>query len=160
MTQTPSRSIAGLCIGIGLVAMGCVIGFDALTMRVPPTYAKVGPQVFPIVVGAGLVLCGLITAFQSVLAGVSRPVLVDAAKTDWWALGIVAAGLILHAMLLKTLGFVIMATILFVIVAIALGSRKYLRDAAIGLALALITYVGFTRGLGLQLPSGILAGVF
>jgi putative tricarboxylic transport membrane protein len=160
MTQAPSRSIAGLCIGIGLVAMGCVIGFDALTMRVPPTYAKVGPQVFPIVVSAGLVLCGLITAFQSVLAGVSRPVAVDPASTDWRALGIVAAGLIVHALFLKTLGFVIMATILFVIVAIALGSRRYLRDAVIGLALALVTYVGFTRGLGLQLPSGILAGVF
>jgi putative tricarboxylic transport membrane protein len=47
-----------------------------------------------------------------------------------------------------------------VIVAIALGSRRYLRDVVIGLTLALITYVGFTRGLGLQLPSGILAGVF
>ena len=160
MTQNPARSTAGLCIGIGLVAMGCVIGFDALTMRVPPTYAKVGPQVFPIVVGAGLVLCGLITAIQSVLAGVSRPVVVEPVPTDWQALGIVAAGLILHALLLKTLGFVIMATVLFVIVAIALGSRRYLRDAAIGVALALVTYVGFTRGLGLQLPSGIFAGVF
>jgi putative tricarboxylic transport membrane protein len=160
MRHIPPRSTAGLCIGIGLVVLGCVIGFDAATMRVPPSYSKVGPQVFPAIVSIGLVVTGLATALRSVLAGMTRPVVVDSADTDWRALGIVAAGLVLHALLLKTLGFVIMALVLFMIVAVALGSRHYLRDATIGVVMALVTYFGFTRGLGLQLPSGIFAGVF
>lgn len=56
-------------------------------------------------------------------------------------------------------GFIPTETILFVCVAAAFGSRRHLRDALIGLVLALVAYVGFVHGLRLPLPPGILAGV-
>jgi putative tricarboxylic transport membrane protein len=62
--------------------------------------------------------------------------------------------------LLKTLGFVPAAAILFLSVAFTFGSRRYLRDAAIGIGLAAAAYFAFTRLLGLQLPGGLLAGLF
>jgi putative tricarboxylic transport membrane protein len=153
-------SVAGIAIGLGLVLLGGVIGFDAVTMRVPPTYAKIGPHIFPIVVAAGFLITGLLIAYTAVMPSREAPVVAADAPTDWRAVAIVAAALIVNALLLKTLGFVITAWALFIIVAFALGSRRYLRDITIGAALALVTYFGFTRGLGLQLPSGIFAGVF
>jgi putative tricarboxylic transport membrane protein len=56
-------------------------------------------------------------------------------------------------------GFIPTETILFVCVAAAFGSRRHLRDALIGLILAIIAYIGFVHGLRLPLPAGILAGV-
>lgn len=153
MAARQNVSIAGATIGIGLVLLGAVIAFDAATMRVPPTYAKVGPHIFPIVVAIGLVITGLLIAY-SAFAPKTGPVLAaEDAPTDWRAVAIVSAGIILDALLLKTLGFIITALCLFLIVAFALGSRRYLRDIVTGVILATATYFGFTRGLGLQLPA-------
>jgi putative tricarboxylic transport membrane protein len=62
--------------------------------------------------------------------------------------------------LLKPLGFVPAGVILFWSVAFAFGSRRYGRDLLVGLLLVLFAYLGFTYGLGLQLPPGILKGLF
>jgi len=152
-------SLSSLGIGLGLALIGCVIGFDAMTMRVPPTYAKVGPHIFPIIVAAGLIVTGLIIAFRSI-ARTGEPLAAESAETDWGAVAIVSVGLILNALLLKPLGFIIAALGLFMAVSLAFGSRRYLRDLVIGIVLALVTYFGFTRGLGLQLPAGLFAGIF
>ncbi len=40
-----------------------------------------------------------------------------------------------------------------------MGSRSYVRDLVIGVIMAAVLYVGFTRGLGLQLPAGVLKGI-
>ena len=161
MAPRQTLSIAGIAIGLGWCLLGGVIGFDAVTMRVPPTYAKVGPHIFPIVVAAGLLVTGLLIAYTAIVP--SRD---DAGRRGEMRRQTGGQSpsspqrLVLNALLLKTLGFIITALGLFVIVAFALGSRHYLRDVAIGAVLALVTYFGFTRGLGLQLPSGIFAGVF
>ena len=75
------------------------------------------------------------------------------------SVAIIVAGLIAHMNLLKPLGFVPAGLILFWSVAFAFGSRRYGRDVIVGLLLALFAYVGFTYGLGLQLPPGILKGL-
>jgi putative tricarboxylic transport membrane protein len=41
----------------------------------------------------------------------------------------------------------------------ALGSRHYVRDGLISLALALLTFYGFYLGLGIALPAGLLEGI-
>jgi putative tricarboxylic transport membrane protein len=50
------------------------------------------------------------------------------------------------------------STILFVLVAIGFGSRRYLRDGLVGLALSAVAYVTFVYGLGLKLPAGSFTG--
>jgi putative tricarboxylic transport membrane protein len=52
-------------------------------------------------------------------------------------------------------GFIPTATVVFVCTAIAFGSRRYVRDILIGLALAIVAYVGFVHALGLNLPAGL-----
>ena len=147
--------MAGLLIGLGLVAIAAVIAMDAMNMRVPPVHSKVGPRVFPYLVSCGLALSGAAIAWQAW----SRSFLVEAQETDWGAVAIVAAGLVLQINLLKPLGFVPAAIILFMAVTFAFGSRRFLRDGIVAIILAILTYLAFTRLLGLQLPAGILKGI-
>lgn len=155
MNGSRSRSVAGLLIGLGLIAIAAVIAMDAMNMRVPPVHSKVGPRVFPYLVSCGLALSGAAIAWQAW----SRSFLVEAQETDWGAVAIVAAGLVLQINLLKPLGFVPAAIILFMAVTFAFGSRRFLRDGIVAIILAILTYLAFTRLLGLQLPAGILKGI-
>ena len=155
MNGTRSRSLAGLLIGLGLIAVAAVVAVDALHMRVPPIHARVGPRVFPYLVSCGLAVSGAAIAWQAW----TRNFLVEAQDTDWGAVAIMAAGLVLQINLLKPLGFVPAAVILFMSVTFAFGSRRFLRDGVVAVILALVTYLAFTRLLGLQLPPGILKGL-
>ena len=42
---------------------------------------------------------------------------------------------------------------------IALGSRHFVRDLAVSIVMALVTFYGFAIGLGVGLPAGILQGI-
>ncbi len=150
---------AGLVIGLGLVVVAAIIAVDTARMQVPPSYARVGPHIFPFIIAAGLAAIGGYLAWSSSAAGFRREVVAEDQPTDWLSPLLIAAALIVHLLLLKWLGFIIVSTGLFVMVAFAFGSRSYIRDAAVGLTLAVVTYLGFTHLLGLQLPPGILAGM-
>lgn len=147
--------MAGLLIGLGLIAVAAVIAMDAMHMRVPPVHAKVGPRVFPYLVSCGLALSGAAIAWQAW----TRSFLVEAQDTDWGAVAIIASGLVLQINLMKPAGFIPSAIILFMAVSFAFGSRRFLRDGLVAVILALVTYLAFTRLLGLQLPPGILKGL-
>ena len=158
MTTKQTIAGAGLAIGLGLIAIASVIGFDTMQMQVPPSYARVGPQIFPYIIAIGLAITGAHIAWKSYRGG--DEVVDEVEPTDWKSVGIIVAGLIAHMNLLKPLGFVPAGLILFMSVAFAFGSRRYGRDAIVGFLLVLFAYLGFTYGLGLQLPPGILMGLF
>ena len=155
MSTHTSLSQAGVLIGLGLVLTAGIIGFDAQQMVVPSVYAKVGPRVFPIIVACGLAIAGLLVIWRA-RAG-DFPV--AEGDTDWAAVAIISGGLVLHMNLLKPLGFIPASFILFLCVAYAFGSRRYLRDALIAAVMVTVTYLCFTKLLGLQLPPGILKGI-
>ena len=67
----------------------------------------------------------------------------------------VALGLFSFVALLNLAGFVAAGTVLFVCTASAFGSRRWLRDAIIGITLCATVYVTFTYGLGVSLPPGL-----
>ena len=152
-------SAAGTAIGLGLLAVAAIIAIDAARMQVPPSYARVGPQLFPYGIAAGLAIIGAYTAWSSWAPGAIREIDGEDAPTDWWSLLFIFIGLLLHLLLLKLLGFVLVSAGLFLLVSMAFGSRAYLRDAGVGLVLAFVTYVGFNHVLGLSLPPGVLAGI-
>ena len=62
---------------------------------------------------------------------------------DWRSLAFVVAGLVANVALIVPLGFTAASTVLFTLVAYGFGSRKPLRDAPLGFALALVAYLGF-----------------
>lgn len=157
-TNTP-MSGAGLAIGFGLIVIGAVIFFDAAQMQIPPAYARVGPQIFPYIFAFGLAAVGAYFAWNAWGPEARREIVAEGFDTDWRALLIIGAGLLIHLNILKPLGFVISGVFLFLCVTFAFGSRKFIRDSIVAVVLVVVSYVGFTHGLGLQLPPGILAGL-
>lgn len=147
--------MAGLLIGLGLLLLAGVIGLDAAGMDVPRIHAKVGPRVFPVIVSCGLAISGLLT----ILTARRGDFPVAEGDTDWRAVAIMGAGLVLHLNVLKPLGFIPAGVILFMSVTLAFGSRNYGRDCLVGVVLASLAYFGFTKLLGLQLPPGLLKGL-
>ena len=110
---------------------------------------------------AGLIALGvalLVTALRGMRAG-PPTVVAEGDRTDWLSLAIIVGGLVLHWLLLRPLGFIVASTVLYVAVVTGFGDRNYLRTLGIGVVLAVIVYFVFTRGLGLRLPAGILAGI-
>jgi putative tricarboxylic transport membrane protein len=166
---------AEIILGLGIAALGAFILHQTGSIKVAPVYAKVGPTVIPILIGTILALLGLALAWQGwrprPAARLDPPAVMDApgskldapgtggGKPDWIPLAAIAVGLIQQILLFELLGFAPTAAILFFCVAVGFGSRRYLRDALIAVALALVAYVGFVHVLGLRLPAGILDGV-
>ena len=76
--------------------------------------------------------------------------------TDWKAMGFVVAGLVANVVLIQPLGFTAASVVMFVLVCYGFGSRHPLRDALIGLVLALAAYFGFARALGVNIGAGVI----
>lgn len=155
---------AEVLVGLGIAALGAFIAVETTTIEFAPVYAKVGPQVIPYIAAGGLVLMGLLFAGLALRAEMPPPQSSPTSwerdgNADWRALVVISGGLIAQLLLLERVGFVIAAALLFVCVTYGFGSRRYLRDVAIAALLAVIVYLGFTRGLDLHLPAGVLKGV-
>lgn len=76
-------------------------------------------------------------------------------EAKWKPFGLVLAGLVQYAVLLEIVGFPIAGTILFFLVAKALGAAKFLKTIVISLLTTLAVFFTFTQGLQLNLPSGL-----
>jgi len=170
--MNPDSRLSEILLGLGLVALGIFFAVETTAIKVAPIYAKVGPTVFPWIVAGALIALGALFAIQAwrkgrhgpapehgPVPGQGYPATPSAPPSDWRALLLISAALLLQAALFKTLGFVITATVLFYAVAYGFGSRRYVRDVLVAVLLAVIVYVGFTVGLHLQLPAGVLAGL-
>lgn len=68
-------------------------------------------------------------------------------------IAVFAAGLVAHALLIETAGYVVAALVLFVAVALAFGAPRLLRTVLGGAVLVLLIFYAFTLGLGLGLPN-------
>jgi putative tricarboxylic transport membrane protein len=156
-----------ILLGLGLVALGLFFAIETTDIRVAPIYAKVGPTVFPWIVAGALIVLGLLFAVQAwrhrqhdpspgPIPGQGYPATPPAPASDWRALAVISAALLLQVVLLRSAGFIVTAAILFMAVTYAFGSRQYLRNLVIAILLAVVVYAGFTRGLNLQLPAGVL----
>lgn len=149
---------AGMVAGLLLAAVGILIAWSTSQMRVPPMHAKVGPQVFPYVAAAALLIVGACFIVQALRAGPDRLV-ADTDSTEWPSLAFIVAGFLFQILFITTLGFILSSTVLFVAVAMGFGSRHYVRDVVVALLLSAGAYFTFTKLLNLQLPAGIFGGL-
>jgi putative tricarboxylic transport membrane protein len=163
---TPSKrvDIGETLLALAAVVFGILIIWQATLIRLTPAYSKVGPRVIPYIVGAGLVVVGIWLAYEALTgrasAGTAESEDADPTlPTDWRTVGLLALALLAYLLLIERAGFIIASATLFVLAAFAMGSRRLARDIAIGIVVATILYLGFSRGLGLSLPAGILKGI-
>lgn len=181
----------GLLIVAGILfAIGALLIYGTLTMRVTGAPGAFGPQTMPWITAA---LCLLASALLTVetfrhpgrgtveldpmtaratvhdpfddsfaptqLAERSADADAEADPgTNWRGLGIGVGSLVLFAAVVEPLGWLVSATVLFFLMAYALGGRRYPTMALAGLGLASAIQVVFSGLLGMALPSGILGG--
>ncbi len=139
--------------------------------KLPPVPGQqVGPNVFPMVVGIGMVVCGSLIALgvgrvfedqaEADLAAHSNEVPTAKEGSHSWQKGLMAlippALLVFYVMAVERLGFLLTATAVVLTAARALGARWYL---AVPLALIAPAFVhlAFAKLLRVPLPFGILA---
>lgn len=137
-------------MGLGIIVAGLVIASAAMSVKVIPLYAKVGPAAFLWVAAALLVFCGGLVVWHSL-----KPVLSETVHEISGPL-IILAGLLASPLLMVPLGFVPTAAVIFTATAYGLGSRRTVRDAVIGVVLSLVAFLVFSFGLNLTLPTGSL----
>lgn len=162
--QEHSVDRAQYLVCVVLVAVGAFIIYDAL--NIPGGFAKVdpvGPKLFPMIIGVGLLLMAAILAI--VIPRGSRGE-ADAGEdidpdmpSDWRTVGLLVAIFIATILLVMPLGWAITGALMFAGCATVLGSKHYVRNIVIGAVLSVMSFYAFYSGLGIPLPAGILDGI-
>ncbi|MDQ3467496.1 MAG: tripartite tricarboxylate transporter TctB family protein [Chloroflexota bacterium] len=152
--------IGELILAIAVTLFGLAMVWETSQIRLTPAYSKVGPRAIPYVIGAGIVVLGLWLAFEASTGRATKPSAdsEDAdptLPTDWRTVGLLVLALAIYLLLLEPAGFIVASALLFGGAAFAMGSRRSVRDLAVGIILAVVLYLCFTQGLGLRLPTGI-----
>ncbi|WP_309570651.1 tripartite tricarboxylate transporter TctB family protein [Deinococcus sp.] len=158
----PSVSLPDLLVALGVVIIGAMLLIGTTQIQFGIN-AVVGPRVFPLIVGIGTLLLGLILTALTLRGDRAEPSAEEDADPDAPAdlssPGIILGGFLLGSVLLAPLGFVVGTALMYFSVAFAFGERRSGLMAFVSLIVALVTYVVFTRGLGLSLPAGLLKGI-
>jgi putative tricarboxylic transport membrane protein len=155
---------AELGVALLLGAAGVLVFVDANRLVTPYSQSDpVGPKTVPYIVAGLLVVCAVLLAINVLRGGQGEAEGgedVDLTHpADWKTVLPLAGAFILNILLIDWAGWVISGTVLFWGSVLALGSRHYIRDGIISLALALLTFYGFYLGLGIALPAGLLEGI-
>ena len=166
MTSLSSRLKGRSELGIAalLGAAGALVLIDAARLVTPYSQSDpVGPKTVPIIVGALLLVSAVLLAVNVLRGGHGEAEAgedVDLTHpSDWKTVIPLAGAFIANILLIDWAGWVISGTVLFWGSVWALGSRHYVRDGLISLALSLLTFYGFYLGLGIGLPAGLLEGI-
>ncbi len=156
--RRPPRSELGLAAFVA--ALGVFLLVETSGLRAPATTNVIGPRFFPTLVGVALVVVGVALAVEVLRGKAAEPEVeedVDPTRpTDWRTLAILGAALVAHLACMAAVGYVAAAAVLFWGAAFALGSRRHLRNAALGVLLGVVVFVAFTHLLDLNLPEGPL----
>lgn len=150
-------------IAAGTVAWGAIVLWKAAELPQFDQHAGIGPGFLPSSVGLGLIVLGLLLAWQ-IHRGVrfeeqGAEDVTDDHVVNYGALGLAAAACALPLLTMKPLGFVLTCTGCFVLVAAAFKSHRYALNAVIGFAFAVLCWWAF-RKLGVQLGGFLpIAGV-
>jgi putative tricarboxylic transport membrane protein len=143
-----------LAVGVSIVAISAVLAVGASRFPAEMGFVIMSAYVYPYAVAVFLGVVGLLLSYQAVTGGL-RNLAVDSDKTEpggKFGAAWVTGGLLGVALLIELIGFVLAAGLLFACAARGFGSRRPLRDLAIGIALTLPIYWLFNAGLGVSLP--------
>ncbi|MPY81089.1 MAG: tripartite tricarboxylate transporter TctB family protein [Actinophytocola sp.] len=147
-----------------LAALGALVIVDAVNMAEDFTQrGPVGPKTVPLLVGGLLLVIAVVLAVDVARGGkgdseegedidLSTP-------PDWRTVLLLIGVFCANIMLINVVGLPISGAILFWGAAYALGSRHWVRDPLIAVALSVLTYLLFVTALGVPLPGGPLEGV-
>ena len=151
-------------VAVILFALGAWAIGDAMTLTdLASSRGPVGAKTVPIVVGLLLVGTGILLAIDVARGGRGEQEGgedVDLSHgSDWRTIGLLTASFAANALLIDRIGWPLSGAILFFGTTYALGSRHYVRNVIISLAMSVGTWYLFYAGLGIKLPAGLLKGI-
>ena len=156
---------AGLVMPALMAAIATYMLIGQFAMKVPESVDLPGPQFFPWIVIIALYVLAAVLAVDIIrkpqlpeLAPATEPEDLEerAWYTDWRALAWAVGGLVLFIALIVPIGWIISAALMFVMVAHAIGSRRWLMDVLVGFFLSSVIYLIFAVLLSVDLPSGLI----
>ncbi len=149
-------------IGAGTLALGGLLAAGATRISSDAGYAGVGPNFLPWLVAAVLMVCGVFLIREARRGGYADMDAPSGADAGHWPGFIwVSVGVLLNAALITTIGFILSCTLCFVCAAQGFKSAEgrldlrpaaWLKNAAIGFAIAAPVYWMFTKLLAINLP--------
>ena len=142
-----TKPVADRLLGLVLIGLAAFVAVQAINLEVPFSYEPVGPRAFPL-------------GLSILLAGLSLVLVVKPGADGHWPhkaltlrLLLVLGLLLAYAMLFTRLGFI--PTSLLVVAALArLFGASGVKALITGVLLSAGSYVLFTEGLGIALPTG------
>lgn len=146
---------AGFVVAGLLLAVAAVLVIDASGFQNTSAYGM-GPKVMPYIIACGLGVLALGNALMSWRGDFPRRETIDM-RAPLMILGGLVALIVIIGL---GGGFIIATMVLFATTATAFGRRAILIDALIGLVLATVIYLTFTKLLSLSLPAGPLERLF
>jgi putative tricarboxylic transport membrane protein len=171
-----------LAVGLAVVAVGLIVIWQT-TVIPERLVTQMGPRAVPYVVGAALVALGAMLAFEGARGGWSHALEDDDAPMHYGSLAWLLGGLLVNVVLIgpmanlplvggllesvpnegflgavvnRGLGFVPASSLQFLLIARAFGSTRILRDAAIAIAVTVVSLVTFGRGFGVNIGGGLV----
>ena len=153
-----------LWVSVLLGAVGGLVLWDAVHLVTPFSRSDpVGPKALPYIVAGMLFVCSVMLAIEVLRGGHAEAEGgedVDLTHpSDWKTVLPLVGAFVANILLINWAGWVISGTVLFWGSVWALGSRHYVRDGLISVALSILTFYGFYLGLGIALPAGLLEGI-
>jgi putative tricarboxylic transport membrane protein len=145
-------------LSLGMVLLGAFVVWQGTLVKAATGHSGIGPGLFPILIGSGLSLIGLVLGWQA-LSGGWRGMPDDEIAlqgADWRAFGLISLAVLVHMVLIGWAGFIIASALLYALIARGFGSTRPARDIVIAIAISVLVFLLFTRGLGLNLPAGWL----
>ncbi len=158
-----SKGIKGeLAFAGSLLILGIIVLLDTRNMLVPPASGTVGPQVFPYLVSGFLIIVSSGIIVQVLRGNLGQPEGTEFGdtidRTDFKTLLLVAGSMATYPLLIERAGFIVATTVAFFGVSFAFGAKNAVKNFIISVLFSAIVYFSFTRGLNVNLPSGILGG--
>ncbi|MGI9386651.1 MAG: tripartite tricarboxylate transporter TctB family protein [Methyloligellaceae bacterium] len=148
-------------IGIAL------IGFALAEISYASTFPRLhgqdyGPNLFPIIIGVGLIVCGIALTFKGLAQRAGMPMVVVG---DWaqdrdnvWNVVLLVGGILFYILISGWLGFVLTSFLILTMLLVRLGS-SWLISVVAAMATTLVIHTLFAKVLLVPLPWGILLPV-
>jgi putative tricarboxylic transport membrane protein len=157
LQETRKRRIdsAGLAIAGLLAVLAIVVAWDTSNLTLTSVYG-VGPKAMPFIVSIGLA----ILAAGNFINGMKGDMPVREEISIQPILRVLGGLAALIAVIGFGGGFIIATALLFAMTAAAFGRKAFHIDLLIGLTLATVVYLIFSKLLALSLPAGPLERVF
>ena len=149
------RPAGPFAFGAGIVLVSGVLLSQVFAIETDEGFSPQGPRFLPLVVITLMLALGLVyVAQQAAAVRRSRPLPAEQFSHLPSAVILVAI-LTVYAFVIGPLGYVPATAVFFVAAARTMGSRHLVRDIVVGVGLALLVYLSFTRALGVFLPQGV-----